>query len=119
MHQKEYSEFRERLASQARELAGALRDRESIAVESAPDDLDQLGLAIERERSAVALETRSRIFRQVREAMRRIETGTYGLCVDCQKEISLKRLRAVPWAERCVACQEKEDQNSNQFPEAA
>ena len=35
--------------------------------------------------------------------------GTYGLCVGCEKEISLKRLQAVPWAARCVHCQEMED----------
>lgn len=40
-------------------------------------------------------------------ALRRIEAGTYGQCVDCGAEIPAARLRAAPEAARCIACQEK------------
>jgi RNA polymerase-binding transcription factor DksA len=42
-------------------------------------------------------------------AHQRLHEGTYGICVDCSKEIAPERLRAVPWAVRCVRCQEKSD----------
>lgn len=41
------------------------------------------------------------------EALHRISEGTYGLCVDCQRPISPRRLEAVPEAARCAPCQEK------------
>jgi len=44
--------------------------------------------------------------RQIKEALQRINDGTYGICADCEKPISTKRLQAVPWAKYCVQCQE-------------
>jgi len=44
--------------------------------------------------------------RQIKEALQRINDGTYGICADCEKPISPKRLQAVPWAKYCVQCQE-------------
>lgn len=46
----------------------------------------------------------------VNAALKRIEDGTYGRCVDCGKEIPLKRLEAIPWAMRCIADEEKYEQ---------
>jgi DnaK suppressor protein len=46
------------------------------------------------------------LLREVEEALRRIEHGTYGLCQECGEPISAKRLQAVPWAKFCVRCQE-------------
>ena len=40
-------------------------------------------------------------------ALRRIEAGTYGHCIDCGAEIPAARLHAAPEASRCIACQEK------------
>jgi DnaK suppressor protein len=38
-------------------------------------------------------------------ALDRLESGDYGICVDCGDRISPKRLAAIPWASRCVVCQ--------------
>ncbi len=42
-------------------------------------------------------------------ALRKIEDGTYGLCENCQKLITQKRLLAVPHAPLCIKCQEFEE----------
>ncbi|MFZ5953513.1 MAG: TraR/DksA family transcriptional regulator [Candidatus Dependentiae bacterium] len=39
-------------------------------------------------------------------ALKMIEEGTYGICVDCQNPISEKRLKLYPNATRCLSCQE-------------
>lgn len=44
---------------------------------------------------------------RVRDALGRIEAGTYGRCVDCDRELPDERLDARPEAERCVDCQQK------------
>jgi RNA polymerase-binding transcription factor DksA len=44
---------------------------------------------------------------RVRDALGRIEAGTYGRCVDCGRELPEERLDARPEAERCVDCQQK------------
>src|SRR5271156_1214142 len=45
--------------------------------------------------------------REVAGALHRIETGQYGICMECEEPISAKRLDAVPWARYCVVCQER------------
>lgn len=39
------------------------------------------------------------------EALRRVDAGTYGICLDCERDIPLVRLRVRPEAVRCVQCQ--------------
>ena len=43
--------------------------------------------------------------RRVREALVRLDAGEYGYCAECDGEISEKRLRALPFAVRCTACE--------------
>jgi DnaK suppressor protein len=43
--------------------------------------------------------------RDVDAALRRIENGTYGDCLDCGASIEYARLKAYPIAARCVECQ--------------
>ena len=44
---------------------------------------------------------------KVDEALVRIEEGTYGNCVECKKSIPVARLKAIPYAQTCLKCQEK------------
>lgn len=39
-------------------------------------------------------------------ALRRIARGEFGQCIDCGSPIGAARLNLVPWAARCVDCQE-------------
>lgn len=45
-------------------------------------------------------------------AQARLETGTFGVCEGCARPISLERLRAVPTARYCVACQAREEERA-------
>jgi DnaK suppressor protein len=47
-----------------------------------------------------------KLLREISDALRRIETGAYATCMECEEPISQKRLEAVPWARYCVSCQE-------------
>lgn len=42
----------------------------------------------------------------IRRALLRLETGDYGLCVECGAEIPAARLRAQPAAALCIECAE-------------
>jgi DnaK suppressor protein len=121
MQSNPYAEFQGLLEKKAAELEQTLRDRKAIAVERTPDAIDEWSLAADREMHALALQSVTELLRRVRAAQQRMRDGMYGMCIRCDGEISLKRLRAVPWAERCVHCQEKEDaaESGRQFPAAA
>jgi DnaK suppressor protein len=47
-----------------------------------------------------------KLLREVSDALHRVETGQFGICLECEEPISQKRLDAVPWARYCVTCQE-------------
>jgi RNA polymerase-binding protein DksA len=44
---------------------------------------------------------------EVRDALKRIENGSYGLCEGCEKSIPKRRLEVFPAARYCVECQSK------------
>jgi DnaK suppressor protein len=109
MTTKELTHFRTTLEVRQAELEALLRNREVIAVNLNSDMLDQIQHAQEREMAIGNLERASARLSQVRSALQGIQRGTFGICLDCEEEISMKRLAAVPWATACLACQEAAD----------
>ena len=45
-------------------------------------------------------------YQRILRALDMIDSGTYGICIDCSNSISEKRLLLFPNATRCLACQE-------------
>ena len=46
------------------------------------------------------------VLRRVDEALARLASGVYGVCVECHADIPTKRLTALPFAVRCRDCEE-------------
>src|SRR4030095_12299202 len=111
MTRTELNRFLKILNAKHAELAWALGRRDGIAIERTPDALDEMRLATERELTTRSLERESKLLRDVRAALLCIAEDTYGTCLQCEEEISQKRLRAVPWATLCIACQERADRS--------
>jgi len=42
--------------------------------------------------------------RKIKQALAKIEDGTYGICVNCDEKIAIKRLEALPYATTCIKC---------------
>ena len=55
-------------------------------------------------------------WRGLRAALRRVEEGTYGVCIDCGVEIPFERLHASPMALRCVDCQMRAERREASHP---
>ncbi|HRN78029.1 MAG TPA: TraR/DksA C4-type zinc finger protein [Candidatus Dependentiae bacterium] len=53
-------------------------------------------------------------YNRIIQALKKIEEGTYGLCVDCGEEISPKRLKSYPNAARCLVCQETFEEKTSE-----
>jgi DnaK suppressor protein len=97
------------LEAKRTELTGSLCHREEIAIEKAPDTLDEVQLAAQRELAIRNLDRDSGRLRLIRMALDRIAGGSYGVCLRCEEEISPKRVHALPWAAFCIGCQEQMD----------
>lgn len=73
---------------------------------------DPIDLVTSSEGQAAALEQTSRFadeLEAVRAALQRIDSGDYGICLDCGEAIEEARLNAVAWTPYCLKDQEKHD----------
>jgi DnaK suppressor protein len=53
-------------------------------------------------------QTDAKLLRAIEEAIHRIESGVYGICMECENEIAPARLEAVPWTRVCIDCKAKQ-----------
>jgi DnaK suppressor protein len=111
MTKAELSKFKKILETKRDELEQIVRKRDAITIEKSADALDEVQHAAERELAIRNLDRESQLLRSVRSALRRIEEGSFGICLHCEEEISPKRLAAVPWTSLCIQCQEQADRN--------
>jgi len=111
MTKTEIKKFKKILEAKEAELIQVLRNRDAITIEKSADALDEVQHAAERELAIRNLDREFNLLRLVRLALRRIDEGTYGICMHCEEDINPKRLAAVPWAPYCIRCQEAADRN--------
>ena len=109
MNEVERTKFRSILEAKQALLSGSLCNRDEIVIEKAPDALDAVQFAGEREVAIRNLDRDSNMLRQIRGALARIADGSYGVCQRCDEDISPKRIQALPWAAFCIGCQELAD----------
>lgn len=85
--------------------------REEIADnQNMPGDMADHGSGELNQHLSVTLMENDRIeLERIEKAITRIETGAYGKCETCQKPIPMPRLKALPWATRCISCQSKHE----------
>jgi DnaK suppressor protein len=105
---------REILEKQQAELIHVLRKRDGITIEKSADQMDEIQFASERDLAIRNVDRESALLRQVKAALRRIHDGSFGSCFDCESAIGPKRLVAVPWATRCIQCQEAADREGQE-----
>jgi DnaK suppressor protein len=106
------------LEKEAAELRGTLRNRAGATIESVAEECERTMLAGQRELTIELVDRASKRLRDVESALHRLAGGGYGACTDCDEPISVRRLTAIPWASRCVRCQEIADRGTR-FPATA
>lgn len=69
---------------------------------------DHIAETQEQTTRSVAADQLERLSSEVREALAKVEAGSYGRCDDCGRQIPEERLEALPWARRCIDCQSRQ-----------
>lgn len=93
-----WNQIRESLEKDAmqkhQEIADVIRESGDVALEELRETntLSLIGLKVEE-------------LEEIDQALNRIEAGEYGKCIDCGKKINKERLKIMPYAVRCRACQ--------------
>jgi RNA polymerase-binding protein DksA len=115
--------YRQLLITERAKFAGEIR---SIAQETskspreASGDLsaytvhmaDMAADTYERELSMNIVSSEQEILYQIDDALKRLDDGTFGTCQQCGAEITVSRLRAVPYASLCITCQRAKEQKT-------
>lgn len=110
--------FLESLQRKQAELAQTLRTRDGIAIEKSADQMDEIQYASERDLAIRNVDREFTLLREVKAALLRIHNASFGVCMECECAISPKRLAAVPWAARCIGCQQAADRNGLESADA-
>ena len=109
MTNSEQNAFRRALETRRAEIGNGGANREALAIDTSPDEMDRIQHASDREYAVGNLERNASRLRELRAALARIDAGTFGVCVTCEEPITAKRLAAIPWASCCIVCQEAAD----------
>ena len=107
---KEY--FKELLTARLEELVKGASEAVSTAAdmsEESPDIVDQASLESDRDFTFRIKEREGKLINKIKEALQRIENGTYGICEVCKREISEERLNARPVTTLCIRCKKKQE----------
>ncbi len=94
-----------------RENSVSLEDETGELVSGSADQhlADTATETVEREIGNTLEEHDERLLVTIDGALKRIDDGTYGKCVNCGAPIPEERLEAMPWATLCIDCKRKEE----------
>jgi DnaK suppressor protein len=85
------------------------------AVEPDPQDEADEGVIDELRTLDGNLSVRDReLAHSIEDALRRMRSDDYGICIDCGREIPFERLRQVPWTLRCADDEERREEAGHQ-----
>jgi DnaK suppressor protein len=112
--------FRDTLLEERRRVAAAIENLHdehpgSMSDETGEDAVYDNHLAdtatetYDRELDYTLEENSEHVLSDIDAALARIEEGTYGICMNCGKQIPEERLEARPWATLCIDCQRERE----------
>jgi DnaK suppressor protein len=118
MNKEQLEHFRQILNTWKRDLMQEV-DRTVLHMkEEAANFPDPNDRATQESEFSLELRTRDRerkLIRKIEEAIKRIEDGSYGYCIETGEEIGIKRLEARPTATLCVEAQERRERREKQY----
>jgi len=112
MNQEQLDDFRSLLQSQLDELIQeALKTMDGMTnlKDTFPDPTDRASLETDRNFLLRIRERERKLIDKIKEALERIDQGTFGICEMCGKEISHERLMARPVTTLCIECKKKQE----------
>ena len=118
MSKEQLDHFRNILNSWKRDLMVEVDRTVSHMKDEAANFPDPSDRATQEEEFSLELRTRDRerkLIRKIDEALKRIEDGSYGYCLETGEEIGIKRLEARPVATLSIEAQERRERREKQY----
>jgi DnaK suppressor protein len=118
MSKEQLAHFQQILLNWKRDLMEEVDRTVSHMKDEAANFPDPNDRATQEEEFSLELRTRDRerkLIRKIEEALKRIEDGTYGYCLETGEEIGIKRLEARPVATLSIEAQERRERRERQY----
>lgn len=77
--------------------------------ENMPDPADRATLESDRNFTLRIRDRERKLIGKIKEALERIDNGTYGICESCEEEIGEKRLKARPVTTLYIECKKRQE----------
>jgi DnaK suppressor protein len=128
MNKQQIKQFKAVLTEERAKFAGEIRSIARDASKNpreASGDLssytvhmaDMSADTFERELAMNIASSEQEVLYQIEDALKRIDDGSFGVCQQCSKPISLSRLKAVPYTSLCIGCQRDKEQKNTKKPQ--
>lgn len=119
MHPDRLAFYRELLTRQLNDLleeAGRTVEGMGTGREAFPDPTDRASLEADRNFLLRIRDRERRLIVKIREALGRIEDGTFGICEECGEPIAEARLVARPVTTQCIECKTAAEADERRRP---
>jgi DnaK suppressor protein len=90
------------------EVKGTVNDMSDLN-ENMPDPSDRATLESDRNFTLRIRDRERKLIGKIKDALDRIDSGTYGICEICEEDISEGRLKARPVTTLCIECKKKQE----------
>lgn len=108
-------QFKLKLEKQREEASRLLHsvgdESRALDADGPQDSGDQSIYSVSKEFFFQQESQRRGMVRRIDAALSRIEQGSFGVCSECDGEIPIRRLEALPWTDSCLRCQEAREQD--------
>ncbi len=74
-----------------------------------PDPADRATLESDRNFTLRIRDRERKLIGKIKEALERLDGGSYGICDDCEEDISEKRLKVRPVTTLCIECKTRQE----------
>lgn len=117
------ADLRQTLSERRREMQndvqGRIRNSRTDRPTDVIDDLEHSGADLQGDIELALIQMRAETLTSIHDALVRLDAGRYGSCFECAGPISERRLRALPFAVRCQACEERREQEEGRARQRA
>ena len=119
--ERRYEELKRALEERRLEIDSSIRGQlASVREERAAtehvgplDDGEVADVDVQEHIEVALMHIRLETIDRIGAALARLEAGQYGRCIECGEDISEARLRALPFAVRCVDCEESREASAH------
>ena len=102
----------EEIKSIARDASVSPRDASGDLSAYTVHMADMAADTYDRELSLNIASNEQKVLYEIDDALKRLDEGTFGVCLQCDHAVTMSRLKAVPYASLCINCQRDKEQKN-------